>query len=421
MVPDVIVNTVLRKFQTASRRVGFTKQKWFKRLKNEDKKLFQERNQEMYLSSAWLKAHESWAKVEDYGKKMAMGRPYFVCQLPYQLAIKEGLLNEDGVKEEMEEVSFNHMMWYMEMEAKFWGSSVNSYFTMEEIMANRTLPKVYFPKSITNLIHDKKLKIPNKDIGEIRIVSADIATMKGNSNDASVYSVARLIPSKEGYERQIIYMETLVGGHTQTQAIRIRELYEDYDADYIVLDTQSAGTGVYDNMTIEQVNPTTGEIYTPLSCLNDERLAERCSLASAPKVIYSVRGSAQLNSLIAATMKDSLRKGKIKFPIQEGDAIDTLRAIKGFDDLPSSLKDTLKLGYGQFTLMTTEFLQLESEISSDGIIKLTEPRSGRKDRYSSISYLNYFAHELEVKNRRVSQKSNDDLDSFFMARPAKTY
>lgn len=70
--------------------------------------------------------------------------------------------------------------------------------------------------------------------------------MAGKDNDASVYTVFRLIPNSNGYDRHIVYMESIVGGHTGTQATRIRQIYEDYDCDYIVLDTQSIGLGVYD-------------------------------------------------------------------------------------------------------------------------------------------------------------------------------
>ena len=39
----------------------------------------------------------------------------------------------------------------------------------------------------------------------------------------------------------IPYMESVQGGDTTRQALRIRQLYEDFDADYIVLDLRNAG------------------------------------------------------------------------------------------------------------------------------------------------------------------------------------
>lgn len=418
MVATDIINSVLRKFQSAPRHVGFLDKEPYKSMSREERSKYQDRNQEMYLSSAWYKAHESWDRVTDYAEKMADGRKYFVCQLPYQLAIREGLLTPEEVADEMSESSFNEVVWEMEMNALFWGAHLDSYFQYEEIQKNRKLHRAYYPKNVYELVNDNKIRPPIKKPKEIRIISADIATMAGNENDASVYAVARLIPSKDGYERQMMYMEDLVGGHTQTQALRIRELYEDFDCDFIVLDLQNAGIGVYDHLTTEMINSVTGETYRPLSCMNDDRLAERCVFPDAPRVVYSIKGTLELNATIAAIMKDALRKGKIKFPIHEGETKDILTSIRGFNSLDPLVKAELKAPYIQTTLMANEFLNLAQEVTSNGTIRLTEPRSGRKDRYSAISYLNYFAHEYEVSHRQGKKRNTENLTNFFMGRPA---
>lgn len=421
MVPLNIINTVLRKFQTAPRQVGFLNKEPYKSLPREEKAKYLDRNQEVYLSSAWYKAHESWDRVTDYIQKHAEGKKYFVCQLPYQLAIKEGLLDPEQVADEMSESSFNEVMWEMEMNAMFWGEHENSYFSYEEIEKNRTLKRVFYPSDVTDMVNDSKVKPPTKKDGEVRLVSADIATMSNSSSDASIFTVARLIPVKNGYERQVMYMEDVVGGHTESQATRIRQLYEDFDADYIVLDTMGVGIGVYDQLTTELTNSVTGETYEPLSCMNDDSLAERCSFPNAPKVIYSIRASAELNAKIAATFKDALRKKRIKFPVHEGETKDILSSIKGYDKLDAETRSNLVAPYVQTTLMANEILNLEQEITSTGILRLKEPRSSRKDRYTSVSYLNYFANEYEVENRETKKKDNTNALGFFMAKPSKLF
>lgn len=421
MVPLSIISTVLRKFQSAPRKVGFVNQEWYMELPDDEQEALLDRNQEMYLSSAWYKADPSWERVKDYAELMARGEPYFVCQLPYQLAIKEGLYHRAQAQEQMNESSFNPTEWTMEMEAQFWGANMNGYFTYDELAKNRVISQAYYPKNIVDIFNDKKLQIPKKEANEIRVVSADIATMGGNDNDASVYTVARLIRDKNGnYDRQVVYMEDMEGGHTQAQAIRIRELFEDFDCDYIVLDTQSAGIGVYDAMTTELVNPMTGEVYQPVSCMNDERLEERCHFANAPKVVYSIRATPQLNSLIASNMKDALWKGRLKFPIPDQEAEDILSNINNYNSVDPVVQAELRRPYLQSSFFVNEVLNLSYEDRGDGIIRLKEPRSGRKDRYSSVSYLNYFASELEVKNRKPV-KENKEAFKMFMARAPKLY
>ena len=88
-----------------------------------------------------------------------------------------------------------------------------------------------------------------KQDNEIRIISNDIAFVPGSQNDNSVYSCIRAIPEsityendnnvieiKKGYRRLYPYIESNQIGDTTKQAIRIRQLYEDFDGDYIVVD-----------------------------------------------------------------------------------------------------------------------------------------------------------------------------------------
>jgi len=415
-VSTEIVDSVLRKFQISPRNVKFMEKPEYKG----DKK-YQERNKQIFLSSAWYKAHESWDRVVTYNDNMTDGQNYFGCSIPYQVSIKEGLLMEEEVQDEMSERTFNEVKFQMEMEAMFWGENLNSYFKYEEIQKNRTLLKVYYPQETRELLNEKTLKLPKKENGEIRVISADIAMMGGAQNDASVFTVARCIPINGGYERQLMYIESLEGGHTNIQSNRIRQLFSDFDCDYLVLDTQNAGVSVYDQLTLHSVDPQRGTEYEPWSCMNDEELAKRCVYPNSPKVVYSIKGSASLNSKIAAIFKDTLRKGQFKLPIHEDETKDVLEKLSGYKTLDKEYQLQLKLPYIQTTIMATEILNLEDDNSGKSdTIRIKESRSARKDKYSSISYLNYFVSDvLEIKNRRNTKTDINPAD-LFMVRQSST-
>lgn len=404
LVEESIINSVLRKFQTAPRQPKYLNKPEYAHL--------QERNKEIYLSSAWYKSHHSWDKFMSYFTAMAAGKSYFVCGLPYQISIKEGLLMEGQVQDEMSESNFDPISWNIEMECMFFGQSEKAFFKFEDIQKNRKLAKVYYPKEVTDLLNDKSILPPKKAKDEIRLVSADIATMKGIQNDASAFFVARLVPTKDGYDRQIIYSETIEGGHTGVQAMRIRQLFYDFNCDYIVLDTLNAGIGIYDQLTETQNDSERGTEYEPLSCINDERLAERCVYPNAPKVVYSIRGNATLNSQIANSIKDVLKRQKMKLPVPEAEGEEFLKGIKGYEKLPEEQKEKFRMPYMQTTLLINEMMNLEMEINeTNGLIKLKEQGRSRKDRYSALSYLNYIASELEIKSRKKagSYKASDYL------------
>lgn len=399
MVEFSIISQVLRKFLTAPRSPGFLRKPEYAHLT--------ERNQELYLSSAWYKFHWSYKRLLAYFDSMLEGRKYFVCGLPYQLAIKENLLARDQVEDEMSETDFSPLEFFIEMECMFYGESEKAYYNFEELTKNRKMPKPLYPDDLYGLLRDKKFKPEPKKNGEIRLLSCDIAAMAGKQNDASITSLFRLIPNANGYVREIVYMESSEGQHTQTQAVRIRQLYEDFDVDYIVIDTQSIGLGVYDQLVVPLLDEQRGKEYEPFSCINDEKMADRCTYPDARKVIYSIKGSAQLNSEASISLKDNMQLGKIRLLVPENEGRDFLGQIKGFKELPEDMKVDFELPYKQTTLLINEMINLEGDRNPDtGLIRLREVSGGRKDRFSSALYGNYIANQLE----REYMRGNDDID-----------
>ena len=399
MVDIQVISKVLRKFLTAPRSPKYLEKEEYAHLK--------ERNKEVYLSSCWYKSHWSYNRFLAYYNSMMKSSKYFVCGLPYQLAIKEGLLDEEQVKDEMSEEDFDSVGYSMEMEALWFGESEKAFFKFEDLEKNRKLASPLFPPDYYDLLKDASFKYDTKKSGEIRLVSCDIAGMAGKENDASVYTIIRLMPTTKGYDRHISYMESMVGGHTVTQAIRIRQLYEDFDCDYVVLDTQNFGLGIFDQLTQPLFDKERSKEYDPISCINDDSMAERCTYSNADKVIYSIKGSAKLNSEIAIMFRDGFKRGKIRLPINEIEGREHMKKYKGFENLPEETKAKLISSYAQFTLLVNEMINLEAEYNDNGQVKLKEPNGRRKDRYSSTSYGNYVATLLE---RKLNNEDNYDED-----------
>ena len=99
-----MIDTILRKFLTNPRMPGYLKKKEYKHLA--------ERNKTLYLSSAYFKDHWSYTKATDTCRFMLdENRRDFVCGLPYQLAIREGLLFEEDVADQMSESDFSEVKW----------------------------------------------------------------------------------------------------------------------------------------------------------------------------------------------------------------------------------------------------------------------------------------------------------------------
>lgn len=414
LVKKEVITTILKKFLANPRRPKFMDRPEYKGRKD-----LQESLKTMYLSSAYYKDHWSYTKTKDVCRFMLdERRKEFVCGFPYQLALKEELLSEERVIEDMTESDFNEIKWSIEMEALFWGGSGGTFFNFESVSKNRKIEFPMLPNKLSAKISgESKACIPRKANGEKRILSADIALMssKRYQNDATAIFINQLLPTRsEKYTNNIVYTETHEGEHTEDQALRIRRLYEEYDCDYIVLDCTGVGLGVYDALVRDMVDPETGEIYPALTCCNNSVLAARCTSKTADKVIWAINGSSRFNSDCAVQLREGFKTGKVRLLIPEVDGEELLKDVKGFNSLSRADKDTLLLPYINTTLLIGELINLEHE-ESGGVIRIVEKSGKRKDRYSALAYNYHVACQLEQTMRKKRNEVMTREDFVFRA------
>lgn len=416
MVKKEIVDTVLKKFLTSPRNPGYMD-------KEEYKDLDPEENKQMYLSSAWYKNHWSYDLVRAYFSKMIKGAPYFVAHVPYQVGLRERIYTKSYIHNEMTEDTFNEISWMMEMEAKWFGESEKAYFKFADLESNRKEPVAFYPQETLMLTNDA-ISNPKKEKSEIRILGVDIAMIGGQDNDASAFSVLQLKPNGKNYERNVVYLETLEGSHSESQAIRIRQLMSDFDIDYVAFDIRGVGIGVLDSLMSQLFDEERGEKYEPITLINDEQFpkyAERCTYHDAKKQIFAISATKELNMVFAGSFSDRLKSGHINMLIKEQNAVEKLqrnRKLK-FSSLDPRVKAELLLPFAQIELLTNEMLNLETIRDDNGLFKLVEQGKMRKDRYTSVSYANYYADILERQNLRNQSKKVNDASKFAVFRKPK--
>lgn len=410
MLDKTTIDMVLRKFLTSPRHPAFL-----------DKPEYAnhpiERTKELYASSCWYEGHWSYEHVRSYVVNMITGRSYFCCAMPYQLAIKESLLDRERVEDEMSESDFNDVQFYIEMCALFWSQASSGLYSFDEIDKNRKIQHPYYPSNITSRHNDKSLRIPPKRPGEKRILSADIALMSSgkNKNDATSIFINQMLPTPSGrYVSNIVYTENNEGLRTDAQALIIRKLFEDFDCDYLVIDSNGLGLGVCDALMSDIYDQATGETYGAISCCNNEEIAKRCAVVGAPKKLWAIKGAPEFNSQCALGLREALKQGQVRLLISEYDADEALANIRGYASLSPQDVLQLKLPYIHTTLLVNELVNLEYE-TKNNVIRVKEKSGMRKDRYSSLSYNIFVAKAIERDVVLSQKKSIDNLVLNFRA------
>jgi hypothetical protein len=404
MVDKDTINTVLRRFLGSPRQPNYLNNKEYK-----NKSELLETNMEIYMSSCWYKSHWSFEKSKAYTVNLLGNREgYFVCALPYQMAIKEGLKKRVEIEDEMSEVDFDAVKFDMEMGCIPFGDTDGAFFTFDDISQRRTLKTALYPPSLNNI--NKSIKIPDLALNERRILSLDVALMasKKHKNDASSIIINSAIPTNNNnYVSNIVYMENHEGLNTDELALIVRRLFNIYKCTDLVIDTNGSGLGVFDALIKDIVDPTTGELYPALSCCNDKVMAERCKVDNAPKVIWSIKASASFNNEVCILLRSGFQKGNINLLVSEFEAEEILKnKFKGFSKMSTYEQMQLKMPYVQTTLLIYELINLEYEVKGTNI-KITEKSGMRKDRYSSLSYNYWVQCQLE---REMLQKPKNSFN-----------
>lgn len=374
-----------------------------------------EENKQIYMSSAWFKSHWSWESFRDFLNGMLKGKSQFVIDFPYQLSILHQLLSRKAVEQERSQDSFEQNGFDMEYEALFIGENDNSYFKLDAINQIRTVPKTFIPPTKeeyianVNKTHPKNLSnIPRIDKkSEIRIVALDIALMGGNpnvKNDTSAFTCMRLVQDGETYRRDVLYLESIQKNIvTNDLAIRLKQLYQDFEADYVVMDANGNGLGVFDACCRVLYDDERDVEYPAWASINDEVANDRTK-SKGIKVIFSVKATAQFNHEIATSLKSVIDNKKLRLPINDISRREELVDEGKFLSLNLIEQQRKLYAYQQASALATELVNLEY-IVRQGMISIREVGTATKDRYSSLAYCNYYANELE-KQLKQEQKVN---------------
>lgn len=413
MVDETVINTVLRKFLTSPRQPKYLQKPEYAHL--------QERNKEIYMSSAYFKSSWAYKKAQSYTLNFFDDtKKYFICGLPYQVSIREGLLSRSQLEDEMSEADYNELVQQMEMECLWFGDTDGSLFKFDELTARRRLRKALPPLNFCN----DKITIPKLTTTGKRILSIDVALMKSTKkkkNDASAIYINDLIQVNDtAYQSNFVYGETFEGLKTDELGMIVMKYFYEYQCTDLVLDTNGIGLGVYDFIIKNQICQENGKRYQAMTCINDKDMAERCKVRDANKVIWSVKATASFNNEICVLLRNGIQNGKINFLVSEQNADSSLKeTYKGYFKMSPTEQTKLKMSYIQTTLAVYELIKLDHEVKN-GNIRVKEVEGMRKDRYSSIAYSYWCACQLELKLKPKTQSLSDITKYFHVRAPQKS-
>lgn len=368
----------------------------------------QEEPIEIYISSAWFKHHWMWDIMKIAIKGMYTTKDSLMIGFDYAITLKHGIrTRKQLIKEKKKLDGISYEMEYLNLMV---GGAENAYYTFELLNKCQRLKKCFYTKNPLDIIEKRKNKfdIP-KQKGEIRVISVDIAMVTKKGNDNTIITCIRALPNKDYYERQVVYIEGFQGGNTGDQAIRIKEVFYDFDADICVLDGQNAGISIADELGKITYSEERDVEYEAWICFNDENVANRIKNKNAKPILYVFKGNADLNHEMHMYMRDAIEKNRIKLLVNSTEAKDYLDTKKEYNNASGQEKARFEIPYLQTEALINEMVNLSYEINKNtNKIKLIEPRNGTKDRYISLGMGNYYIKKIELELQDYNEEDSDD-------------
>ncbi|GIU69828.1 MAG: hypothetical protein KatS3mg002_1064 [Candidatus Woesearchaeota archaeon] len=401
LIDKNVIDTVIRPFSYV-RQPPYLKLPEYSHLIEEPK--------EVFISSAYHKALWWYDETKKTISAMLKGDNSGFLACDYEVSLRHKIKTIRKLKSEidkMDEVAVLEEYYNIP-----YGENSNSYFKLKMFERLRNIKRAFYPITDYTITNPRKnpFYIPKVD-GEIRLISTDVAQRGGKENDLSINSLIRLLPTHKGFIRELLYMESYSGINSLLLSLRIKQLFYDFEANYIVLDISNAGITIYDQLGTLTKDADRGLEYLPMTVISHpavspqeyKELYSRTTGTNALEVIFPYVATADRNAQMAVQMRDKLQKRMFSFLVDEVTAEDYyLKDLKKDENISSYLAPHV-----QTSLFINESIGLSLTYLSSGVMKLKEISTRRKDRYSSVAMGNYFAGFLDSSLIREDSEESD--------------
>lgn len=381
---------------------------------------------DIYISSSWFDNNSEdswmWDVVDTTYQDMTKDKNLCMLAFDESVALKHGIKSQRYYQ--IQKKKLDPITWRLEILNERLKENSSAFFTYSMLKQNQVCKQPFYPRTDLDFRNGKKnpyaiAKVP----GEIRIVSCDMAFVENSNNDNSVFTCMRLLPEStshksedggevtfdSGYRIIVCYIESMQGGEIKKQATRIRELFDDFLADYICLDTRNSGVAIFDILARTLFDENRNVEYSALTCMNDEGLANRIKVEGAEPRIYAINASQKLNSDIALNFRRRLAENKIDFLVTfetaKEEILPNIKEYSEAEEIDESFMYERPFLETQALFAETTDLIYEKKPDT-GVIVIREQGNNRKDRYTSCSYGAYLCSLLE----RDLLTKNDDYE-----------
>ncbi|WP_405168528.1 hypothetical protein [Paenibacillus sp. FSL H3-0286] len=276
-------------------------------------------------------------------------------------------------------------------ESKWTGSTSGSLVDIKKLLKLRTLDAPEF----------------SLEKGFEYILSVDVARSTKDSNNQSSVAVLKAIKNKNGKLKNVhlVNLINFKNGLTfREQGIEVKRLRNNYNASIVIIDTNTIGSGLRDELLQEVIDPKTKKSLGCWDTINSDNKPE---IPNSPKYLYEFIAQASNHDGIVAFM-DMVESEKLQLLIK---------------DVKNNLEDfnyaNKAYPHIQTDLLIDEIQNLKTILTKSGKLSVEQQtKRVNKDRYSALMMGLWYVSTFMNK---VTEEKEINIKGFSLTRKPSIY
>lgn len=352
---------------------------------------------QIFVTTAGYKNTYSYEKlIEILCRSVVRPKDAIVLGGSWRVPVIFGLLDKNFVRDLKMDGTFNEDSFEREYESKWTGDIESAFFSSERFDRNRRI----------NLPEWKYSNKTSKD--GYYIMGVDVGRF-GCSTEVVIIKVtpgANELPRK-----RIVNIYSFEEEHFGMQALKLKRLFQQYKCRVAVVDGNGLGAGLVDMLTMDTIDPDTGETLYNWGVMNDDdnKYKNMRTDDTIVDAMYIMKANQVLNSEMYAYCQSEINAGRVIFLVDESIAKNKLLSQAQGKKMSAGQRADYLRPFVQTSVLKDQMLNLVYENDGAHIILKQASKKIKKDKFSALIYGLYYC---KMQEDARSKKKKRDISKF---------
>lgn len=352
---------------------------------------------QIFVTTAGYKNTYSYEKlIEILCRSVVRPKDAIVLGGSWRVPVIFGLLDKNFVRDLKMDGTFNEDSFEREYESKWTGDIESAFFNSDRFDKQR---KINLPEwKYSNKTSKDGYYVMGVDVGRFGCTT-EVVIIK-------VTPGAGDIPRK-----RIVNIYSFDEEHFGLQALKLKRIFQQYKCRIAVIDGNGLGAGLVDMLTMDTIDPDTGETLYNWGVMNDEDNKYRNMKTddTITDAMYIMKANQALNSEMYAYCQSEINSGRVNFLVDESIAKNKLLSQAQGKKMSQSQRADYLMPFVQTSILKDQMLNLVYENDGAHIILKQASKKIKKDKFSALIYGLYYC-KLQEDSR--SKKRKRDISKF---------